>query len=204
MLIPLLISGGLLGGALVLARWFRKTGYILSGIFLGVMLLLLFFARNPARSIPEGDDLIVAPADGRIVTVQSSDSTTRIAIFLSLTDVHVNRIPCDGKVVSVHHIDGKFRPAFSTNAGGENERVRTHIQNPDGDVILTQIAGMVARRIVCRLSEGQEVRRGEVFGMIKLGSRVELELPVGVQIRVSVGDRVRAGETVIGRFIHGV
>ena len=202
MLTPLIIAGIFFLFALILARRYRKTGHILSGCFLVLILFLIYFARNPERQIPAGTDLIVAPADGRIIRIESSDSSTTVAIFLSLTDVHINRIPCGGTVMTLTHIDGKFRPAFSDQAGKENERMRTVLQTPFGEVTMIQIAGLVARRIVCRLHKGQFVKTGEVFGMIKFGSCVELELPTGVQLLINKGDRVRAGETLIGKFTH--
>lgn len=199
---PLILCAAFLIFGLILSRRHRKTGRAAAGLSCALILFLLFFVRNPERIIPDGGH-ILAPADGRITAVQQADSLTRVAIFLSLLDVHVNRIPCDGRIVSIRHVPGQFRPAFSDRAGSENERMRIVIETAFGEVTVTQVAGMIARRIVCRLEEGQEVRRGDVFGMIKLGSRVELELPGSVQLMIKEGDRVKAGETRIGLMTHG-
>ncbi len=204
MLIPLVVAGILFLFALIFTQRYRKTGFILAGCFFMVILFLIYFARNPERHIPVGEDLIVSPADGRVIRIESTDSSMTVAIFLSLTDVHVNRIPCNGMVITLTHINGKFRPAFSRHTGKENERLRTVLRTIHGDVMVTQIAGFVARRIVCLLHAGQSVKTGEVFGMIKFGSCVELELPVGVQLLITKGDRVRAGETLIGKFEHDI
>ena len=174
-------------------------------IFVCLMILTLYFFRDPDRVIPAGKGLVVSPADGRIVRVEESVllpmykvPAKRIAIFLSLGDVHINRVPVSGRVVSLEYTPGCYRPAFSHHSSESNEQQLIGIKGTMGKVYIKQIAGMVARRIVCRLRVGDRIRRGERFGMIKFGSRIELYLPSSVTLKVSEGERVRGGETIIG------
>lgn len=174
---------------------------IFSAVVLVWIGFVLFFARNPRRSVPEEDTAVVAPADGRITEILQGE-TVRIRIFLSLFDVHVNRIPVQGEVEEIAYQTGVFLPAFLSGAGRRNERNTIWLRTRFGSVQISQIAGLVARRIVCRLRTGQVVRKGEPFGMIRFGSAVELHLPAAVRLFVRKGQRVRAGETVIGDFGH--
>jgi phosphatidylserine decarboxylase len=164
----------------------------------------LFF-RDPEREIPAGEDLVISPADGRVVEVASSASPdgARVAIFLSLFNVHVNRSPVSGRVRSVEYTPGAFKPAYDPGASTENERNTLAIDTPSGRVGVSQIAGIVARRIRCYKKVGDSVSRGERIGYIAFGSRTELTLPPEAEIVVSVGDRVRGGETVIARLAAG-
>lgn len=175
-------------------------GFALCGLFFLFGLFCVYFARNPKRRIPEQDNLILAPADGRIVCVDKKQDTIHVAIYLSLFDVHVNRIPCDGFVKTVKYRKGFFKPAFTKGASLGNESMETLIENQHGRIHMRQIAGILARRIVCRLQEGQAVRRGDTFGMIRFGSRVELDLPTCAELGIQTGDRVRAGQSILGRF----
>lgn len=170
-----------------------------------LMILTLYFFRDPDRVIPTGEGLVVSPADGRIVRVEESVSlpmymvpAKMVAIFLSLGDVHINRVPISGRVVSLEYSPGCYRPAFTHRSSECNEQQLVGIKGAMGKVYIKQIAGMVARRIVCRLRVGDRIRRGERFGMIKFGSRIELFLPSSVMLKVSEGDRVRGGESIIG------
>jgi phosphatidylserine decarboxylase len=181
------------------------TGF---GITLFCIIGTIYFFRDPDRSVPRNGNVIVSPADGKIVHVGTVDrlpfcqgSFKQVAIFLSLWDVHVNRIPADGTVQLLRYVPGRFHPAFTASASRENEQMLVGFECGFGRVFLKQIAGMVARRILCRLEPGQKVTRGERFGMIKFGSRVELYLPMSVKLYVSEGDRIRAGESVIGEMI---
>ena len=197
-----------LGGAAftiaVLLLWPRGLPLALLGLLF--TLFSLWFFRNPARTIPSGAGIVVAPADGKIV--MSGDCPAgryaptagkQVSIFMSPLDVHVNRAPVSGRVTSVRYHAGEFHVASVEKASLANEQNAVAIETPDRrTVTYVQIAGMVARRIVCDLSEGDMVRQGQRVGMIRFGSRVDVFLPADARLRVAKGDRVRAGETVIG------
>lgn len=196
----------LLLGAILGWRFLDST--IAFALALGIGLLILFtitFFRDPDRSIPNENGIVVSPADGRVVRIQDStcgpdhdDPVKMISIFLSLWDVHVNRVPISGEVVSVNYRSGRFRPAFTGKASENNEQNIIGIDGRIGRIYVKQIAGTIARRIVCHLRVGDWIRQGDRFGMIRFGSRVDLVLPSSVILRVSEGDRVTAGESVIG------
>ncbi len=161
----------------------------------------LFFFRDPER-VPPGDDrIVVSPADGRVLAVADDraldEPATRVSIFMSPLDVHVNRSPVTGVVRQVRHTAGKFRAAFADKASLDNERNALVVESGGRRYLVVQIAGAVARRIVCRVAPGDAVRRGERFGMIMFGSRVDFFLPAGVVPVVRVGDRVHAGATPV-------
>jgi phosphatidylserine decarboxylase len=177
--------------------------------FLLLTLFVAYFFRDPERRTLEDDRYIIAPADGRVVTVEKNfqDSrflkapATRIGIFMSPLDVHVNRVPVSGQVTAVHYHPGQFRPAFAADATEVNEQNAVLIQDEKGRrVAMVQVAGILARRIVCSLKGGERVHRGERYGMIMLGSRVDLYCPLEIELKVNVGQRVKAGETVIGEY----
>jgi len=164
----------------------------------------LYFFRDPERRTPPGERLVVSPADGRVVAVvEERDErvlgapATRVSIFMSPLDVHVNRNPVSGTVALVRHSAGRFRAAFADKASLDNARTAVVLESGGRRYLLVQIAGALARRIVCRLRPGDRVQRGERFGMIMFGSRVDLFLPVGVAPVVRRGDRVRAGTSVV-------
>jgi phosphatidylserine decarboxylase len=164
-----------------------------------------YFFRDPERQIPVGNGIVVSPADGKIVEMKDKthlpfhdSSLQRVSIFLSLWDVHVNRIPVSGKVVHFSYRPGRFLPAFFHKSSNRNEQNIIGIQGSTGVVFVKQIAGMLARRIVCRLRVGDEVQQGERFGMIRFGSRVEVYVPSSIHLSVSEGDRIRAGVSIIG------
>ncbi len=189
---------------------FGLLGFSLSGcLLLGLTLFVAFFFRDPEREIPDDTDGIVAPADGRVVTLEplargqyaSEQPASRVGIFLSPLNVHVNRVPVAGTVTRIHYQPGKFRAAFAADAAEVNEQNAVSIQDTHGRrVVLVQIAGMLARRIVCRLTDGEQVQRGDRYGMIMLGSRVDVYCPAEVELKIAVGQRVKAGETVIGKY----
>ena len=171
----------------------------------------LWFFRDPERVVPPDERLVVAPADGKIVAVVEEREdrflhapATRISIFMSPLDVHVNRNPVSGVVEQVQHTEGKFRAAFKDKASLDNERNAVVLRADDGRrYLMVQIAGALARRIVCHVAPGDRVRRGERFGMIMFGSRVDLYLPAGVRPRVRNGDRVHAGSSVLAEVAAG-
>ena len=165
----------------------------------------LWFFRDPHRAIPAGNGVIVSPGDGR-VTETASISTPdgprqRISIFLSVFNVHVNRAPISGTVSSVHYQKGQYLNAMNPASAERNEQSAVTLRGAGADagleVTFKQIAGLLARRIVCRCTEGQQVERGERVGLIKFGSRVDVLLPASAELRVKVGDRVKGGATVL-------
>jgi phosphatidylserine decarboxylase len=171
---------------------------------LALAAFMAFFFRDPERTPPAVPDAVLAPADGRVVEVRADvhdpfvGPARQVSIFLSPLDVHVNRAAIEGRVVSVDHRPGAFLPAYRAEASAKNEQTAVALEGPSGRVVMRQIAGVLARRIVCRVRPGDALRGGERFGMIKFGSRMDVVMPAGARLSVSVGDRVRAGETVLG------
>jgi phosphatidylserine decarboxylase len=196
-----------MGGATLLAFVAGFRG--LSLVLLVLTLFVVWFFRNPQRKTPEKDGLVISPADGRVIRIEETTSDEqpgitfqKISIFMNVFNVHVNRIPCSGKVRFIRYREGKFLSANLDKASALNERNTVMLQTADGREIMTvQIAGLIARRIVCWLKEGMQVQRGERFGLIRFGSRVEVFLPLGSTLLVRVGKKVRAGETPIGELI---
>jgi len=196
-----------LGGAAALAAWALPP---LAALPAALWLLLVNFFRDPERTPPEGEARLVSPADGRVADVQTVREdeflhcdAVRVGIFMSVFNVHVNRAPVSGRVVHRGYRAGKFLNAMGEAASRENECSFVGIERPDGTrVLVRQIAGLVARRIVCDCSPGDDLRRGERFGMVKFGSRLEVYVPASVPFRVAVavGDRVKAGATVLGEI----
>jgi phosphatidylserine decarboxylase len=176
-----------------LAGWWGVTG-------LGLVLtagVALFF-RDPERIIPQTPESIVSPADGRVMEIVPENAQTRrISIFLSLWDVHINRAPYGGVVRSVVYTPGKFLAAYRQEASLVNEANTVTIADHGREFIVKQIAGVLARRIVCRVRPGDTLEKGQRYGLIRFGSRTDLLLPVTAEIAVQVGDVVRGGETVL-------
>jgi phosphatidylserine decarboxylase len=171
--------------------------------------LVVSFFRDPERVVPVGEQLLTAPADGKVVAITDSirevrflqRSCRRVSIFMSPLNVHVNRIPVDGVVLQVRHSPGQFHAAFLDKASELNEQNAVVVEDGRGERFLfVQIAGQLARRIVCKITAGDRVRRGDRYGMITFGSRLDLYVPEVVKLHVEVGDRVTAGETVIGSY----
>ena len=211
-LLSLVVSGG--AGA---ALWVYATPWAAAAPG-ALFLFTLYFFRDPRRVPPEGERLIVAPADGTVMDIEEVDEpeylggrAERVGIFLSLFSVHINRAPLAGRVGYVKHRPGRFLAAFNDKASAENESnmigLETDLEAPSGGklkVAVKQISGVIARRIVCACREAERLDRGEKFGMIKFGSRTEVYLPPGTAtLSVSVGDKVRAGRTVIGTVVGG-
>lgn len=172
-------------------------------------LLFAWFFRDPERIIPQGDGLVVSPADGVVTAVDSDRSPEslpnerfqRVSIFMSPLDVHVNRIPEDAEVLSVKHTPGRFLAAYNERAPLENERNEVVIRDAAGrTLVFVQIAGLLARRIICYLRPGDRVERGARFGIIMFGSKVDVYLPSTARILVRVGQRVRSGSHVLGEL----
>ena len=175
------------------------TFWWLSLPFFGLALFMVFFFRDPERVTPEGDDTIISSADGKVTRVEKRGDKNFVSVFLSPFDVHINRAPIAGKITNVKLFKGLKKPATSDESSETNERNAVTIKNGDMEVVCTQIVGVLARRIVCRVSEGQEIGKGERFGLIRFGSRTDLLMPVEFEVQVSPGDRVRGGETVIAK-----
>ncbi len=170
-----------------------------------------FFFRNPARNGPESPHELLSPADGRVMSVTRLDHVEDldgpavcITIFLSLFNVHINRAPISGKVYTRRYRPGKYLPAFKSHASELNERNTIGIDAGNRKVLVNQITGFIARRIVCDVTPGDTVRQRARFGMIRFGSCTELICPADVQIKVQVGDKVRAGQTVMAAFPESV
>jgi phosphatidylserine decarboxylase len=190
---------------LVLALMLAWTGWIKAALLLGaVAAFMAFFFRDPERTAPVLPGAILAPADGRVVDVRTGveDSfvgpAQSVSIFLSPLDVHVNRAPLAGLVVGVEYRPGAKMAAYRPEASDRNERTTITIQGEAARVVVRQIAGVLARRIVCRVRPGDKLASGERFGLIKFGSRTDLIVPASVRLTVRQGDRVRGGSTVVG------
>jgi phosphatidylserine decarboxylase len=162
---------------------------------------MAYFFRDPERRVPDDPDIIVSAADGRVTRVDENEDGKVVSVFLSPLDVHINRSPISGKVAKVNYIKGKKGPATINQASFINERNSLTIVGEKMTVVCTQIAGILARRIVCWKHEGDELELGQRFGLIKFSSRTDLLMPKNVELMVSVGDRVKGGETVIARLV---
>src|SRR5205085_10582209 len=177
------------------------------GLYGAAILLLFlagfvaFFFRNPQREIPSDPRVIVSPADGKVVKIEHVGNVTKLSIFLSIFDVHVNRSPIAGRIEAIDYKQGKFKAAFNHAASVENERNIIMLSQGDLKLVFTQIAGIVARRIVCWKKAGDMVTKGELIGLIRFESRVDVLFPAGTNVTVSKGARVRGGSTVIGRIL---
>jgi phosphatidylserine decarboxylase len=185
----------------------KSTRYSLIFVSLIVLGFTTNFFRDPDRKSPQGEKLIIAPADGKVIVVKQlrddeyfNSDVWQVSIFMSPLNVHVNRNPISGVVKHVRYVKGEYFAAFEDKASEKNEQMIVGLEGTHGKVMLKQIAGFVARRIVCPLKTGDTVKSGERFGMIKFGSRVDVFLPLSVNIRIKVGDVTRAGETILGEF----
>lgn len=195
-------------GALTTSHLHLKSVAIVGGV---LTLFCLWFFRDPERSIPGDPGLILSPGDGRVVDIQKETESefikgqaTRVSIFLSIFDVHVNRVPVSGRVGYFRYQKGSFVNAYKSAASDINEQTVIGIENDAGRMVFKQIAGLIARRIVCNLREGHVVKAGERFGIIKFGSRVDVIVPGSVEVRVRLKDHVKGGETVIGVVRHEI
>ncbi|MFH1196529.1 MAG: phosphatidylserine decarboxylase family protein [bacterium] len=195
---------------LIILSFFIQSNFIKIPLILIAVALLaftLYFFRDPERTPPSHKGIIVAPADGVIIIVKEieqhkyiQDGGTQISIFMSPLNVHVNRIPISGMVDYYKYIEGEYLVAFHDKADERNERTEIGILSEYGKMFYTQVAGMVARRIVCNLKAGDSVKVGERFGMIKFGSRSDVVVPKGWKLKVKKGDKVTAGETILFEF----
>lgn len=184
-----------LGGVTVAVWWFAP---LLAVVGVVLLVFTLNFFRDPERNAPDHHGVLVSPADGKVIRAD----TGRVSIFMNVFNVHVCRSPVAGRVTSVDHVPGRFLAAMKAEASDHNERTAIVVQPPVGEPVrFVLVAGLIARRIVCRVSEGRELFAGERVGIIRFGSRVDLDLPAGTMTAVRVGDRVVAGETVVARRV---
>ena len=198
--------GGALAPAAVAAiakRPALATSFALLGGFFA------YFFRDPDRQIPQGDGLVVSPADGRVMIAGPTDHRwapegewKQVTIFLSPMDVHINRSPVEGRITRIQYRPGKFLPAYN-EASNDNELNELWIDANGSTIVFRQVVGILARRIVCRVVEGQELARGERIGLMKFGSRMDVFMPPDATLRVSVGERVVGGETVLAALRDG-
>ena len=176
---------------------------VAAAVFGLVALAFLAFFRDPDRTAPDLPGAVLAPADGRVMVITEAldpwvGPAVRVSVFLSPLDVHVNRAPIGGLVKNVEYVAGRFLAAYRPEASEQNERCAVSLDGDRARVTVTQISGVLARRIVCRVRPGDTLRAGERYGLIRFGSRTDLVLPRGTDLRVRVGDRVRGGESVMG------
>ena len=195
--LALVIAGALIG---------TIFGVIMNIIGLAGFIFTAFFFRDPKRKIPGDEHAIVSPADGKIILIDAINDpeigdAQRISIFMSPLDVHVNRCPTDGTVIEIARSAGKFKRAFLDEASLENERVEMLLDTPHGKVRVRQIAGIIARRIVCRAKIEDKLEKGQKYGIIHFGSRVELILPKNAEIVAQRGQRALGGETILARWL---
>ena len=171
-------------------------------------LFCAWFFRNPGRVVPQGPNLVVAPGDGKVIAIEEEfeprylkERSVRVTIFLNVFDVHINRMPCDGVIENVQYQPGLFMVASKPEATFMNEQNALMIKTPKGiKVLCVQVAGLIARRIVCWVSPRDPAVRGERYGLIRFGSRMDTFLPIGTTFRVAVGQRVKGGETILGEL----
>ena len=192
-------------GVLALLALTGRWGWL--ALWLPLAVWVVAFFRDPERPGPRGDDLVIAPADGKVVSVVDVDEpaffgerATRISIFMNVFDCHVNRYPTDGRVAYRHYAPGRFLNAADEKASQENEQSSVGLTTAHGKVLVRQIAGLIARRIVTDHAVGAEVHQGDRLGMIRFGSRVDLFLPRGTRVLVREGDKTRVGVTEVARW----
>lgn len=199
-----------IGGTAVLAAAAAATVGSLGAVPLLILAaFFLYFFRDPDRVSPQDANLVLSPADGRVLVAGPADRKAappgewkQISIFLSPIDVHVNRSPVSGRVTKVDFRKGRFLPAYHTDAAATNERSEVWVDHGGLTVVFRQIVGILARRVVCRVQPGSELKAGERFGIMKFGSRMDVFLPLNAELKVKVGETVIGGVTVIGVLIR--
>lgn len=189
----------------LLLAWLRLP--VIAAFFFALFLFFLYFFRNPTRSCSCGPDDLISPADGKVTSIETLEEADflegkakRISIFMSVSDVHVNRAPCEGEVLRVEHREGHYRMAFKQEVDRENERNYLLYKRGEEKFLLVQIAGFLARRIICYAKKNDQLQKGEPFGMIAFGSRVDLYMPENYEPMVRVDQKVKSGLTVLARL----
>lgn len=207
--LPVILGTGIiLLVLLILAFIFRYLALWIIIVPVAILFVFnFFFFRDPERSFEGPANVIVAPADGKVILIEEADEpyflktkARKISIFMSVFNCHVNRIPITGTVDFLQYKKGQFLAAFDHRTGELNEQQIIGLTTPYGKILFKQIAGLIARRIVCKLNLGQKVQRSQRFGMIKYGSRLDIFLPLDVDIKVKLNQKTTAGETIIGVF----
>ena len=172
-------------------------------IFLILLIFTFYFFRDPERVIPLGEDILLGPADGLITNItefkEGKKNYTKVSIFLSVFNVHIQRLPVSGEITKIDYIEGKFINATLDKASEDNERLRLTLKSGSNNIYVTQIAGLIARRIICYLKVNERVNQGDRYGIIKFGSRVDIEFPNSYNLMVNVGQQCIGGETIIAR-----
>ncbi len=172
-------------------------------IFLILLIFTFYFFRDPERVIPLGEDILVSPADGLITNInefkEGKKNYTKVSIFLSVFNVHIQRLPVSGEITKIDYIEGKFINATLDKASEDNERLRLTLKSGSNKIYVTQIAGLIARRIICYLKVNEKVNQGDRYGIIKFGSRVDIEFPNSYNLMVHVGQQCIGGETIIAK-----
>ncbi len=193
-------------GWAVMGFWIRFT-WTLAAFTAALACFMVFFFRDPERVTPEGDDLVIAPADGRVLIAGDADPAVappgdwiQVSVFLSPIDVHINRIPVGGRVTKIEYKPGRFLAAYRWEAASANERNDIWIEHAGEMVVCRQVVGVLARRLVCRARVGDEVCTGDRYGLMKFGSRIDLFLPRHIRLRIAKGDSIRGGETVVASW----
>ena len=205
--VPFIIVAGLVAVALFGAAVLCRIPLLLvpAGFGTLVTLFIVFFFRNPQRAIPADERALLAPADGQVIYLglgraeHLDEEMTKISIFMSVFNVHINRVPLTGRVVDTFYVRGKFLDVRDERATFENEQLGMILESSRGaKMVVVQVAGLIARRIVSYAKTGDMLTRGERYGLIRFGSRLDVYLPIGTELRVSVGDKTVAGETILG------
>ena len=180
--------------------------YIVSGVLSILLIFCLNFFRDPKRIVPKQDNLILSPADGKIINItdfedpKNGEKLKLISIFLSVFNVHANRMPIDGIFIDVNYVSGEFLAAFNHKASDKNERIEISIETKFGIIKVKQIAGLVARRILCHAKVGEKMQAGGRLGFIRFGSRTDIILPANINLEIKLDQKVFGGETVIGEY----
>jgi phosphatidylserine decarboxylase len=174
-----------------------------------LLFFMLYFFRDPERNAPEDNRLFYSPADGKIIQIKeteknelSSNRALEVSIFMNAFNVHVNRAPCEGTVREVRHYPGRFQAAFKHESSLANEHITMLMNTEHGGIVLRQVAGLLARRAVCRVKQGDVLKQGQRYGIIKFSSRVDVFLPLNAVIKVKLNDKVKAGETVLATITN--
>ena len=188
-----------IGGMLIAFHW-----YFAAGILIFLAAFIFYFFRNPDRKIPADPGAVVSPGDGRVVVITDEEnagrSGKRISVFLAVWNVHVNRSPAAGTITKLQYKPGKFMAAWAEKASLDNEQNIFVLATPQGELVFKQIAGWVARRVVSWKKQGDTVARGELIGLVRFGSRVDVWLPADAEILVKVGENVKGGSSILARW----